>query len=223
MSKRKQVLLSMLAIMLVLGITASVTWAFLSYTKEGTIENRITAGAITFHYNEDSTRGILLEDALPLEDNDGKDQETYFDFTITSNNNTSVVIPYQITARKVGSLENRLADQYVKVYLTKVSEVNNTEVETQVLLDSYDHLTQVTNNNHDEEVLWTDSVAANTADYTQKYRLKMWINSDLDFSPEKNLDGSYKEVDGHYVYPNNNKQFGILVNVYSDNQAVYSN
>lgn len=222
MDRKKRIILVILELILVIGVTIGVTLAFLSYTKEGTKENTITAGAVTFHYNEDSGQGISLIDALPISDGAGQTQNNYFDFTITSNNGTEVNIPYMITARKVGNDETRIDPKYVKVYLTKVTTENDTDSETEVLFDNYNNLGMVTKNNHDEEVLWIDSVAANTLNYTQKYRLRIWLDSSLDFSPLKDNSGNYIEENGEYVYPNNNKQFSIKVNVYADNQTTYT-
>lgn len=215
MSKNKKIIIVVLAIISIICVTAGVTWAFLSYTKEGEKENTITSGAITFHYNEDS-QGISLDNALPMSDNDGKSQNKYFDFTITSNNNMEATIPYTITARKVSDPLVELDEEYVKVYLTKVTTVNNTDSENQVLFDTYNNLSTVTKNNHSEEILWVDSVSANTINYTQKYRLRIWISNQLDFSPLKDNNGDYIEENGDYVYPNNNKEFSIKLNVYSE-------
>ena len=100
--KNKKTLVAFLVILGIILTTVGVTVAWFSYARNGSRENTITAGGITFHYQEES-QGITLQDAMPMTDDQGKTQNKYFDFKITSKTNEGVTIPYYITARMVGN------------------------------------------------------------------------------------------------------------------------
>ena len=205
--KKKQVLLTLLGVISLIVITAGVTYAFFNYTKEGTTDNTIQTGTITFLYTEVSGvgKGISLTDAYPVADSIGKVQTgegKVFDFKVTSNISMNSNIGYQVTARK--KTGSTLANSAVKVYLT---EVNGTEQE--LLLSKYSELSQtdrVDANKYTEKVLYESRVPANTSNYEKNFRLRMWVSDDTDFT-----DGSM-----------NDKTFTLTVNVYADGKVVTS-
>ena len=141
MNKKKSLVLSILGVLSLVAITAGVTYAFFNYAKEGTTENTITTGTITFVYEEIEAQGagISISDALPVSDTVGKAQSgagNVFNFKVTSKTMNSASIPYTVTARmKAGS---DLPQSAVKMYLTEVSGEN----ETEILLNTYDQLNQ---------------------------------------------------------------------------------
>ena len=204
-NKKKQIIITLIAIISLIVITVGVTYAFFNYAKEGTTDNTIQTGSITFLYTEVSGvgKGISLTDAYPVADSIGKVQVgegKVFDFKVTSNISMNSSIGYQVTARKkTGSTLN---DSAVKVYLT---EVNGTEQE--LLLSKYSELDvsdKVDSNKFDERILYEDTVPANTSNYEKNFRLRMWVSDDTDFS-----DGSM-----------NDKTFTLTVNVYADGKVV---
>ena len=205
--KKKQVLLTLLGVISLIVITVGVTYAFFNYAKEGTTDNTIQTGSITFLYTEVSGvgKGISLTDAYPVADSIGKLQVgegKVFDFKVTSNISMNSSIGYQVTARK--KTGSTLDDSAVKVYLT---EVNGTEQE--LLLSKYSELSQtdrVDANKYTEKVLYESRVPANTANYEKNFRLRMWVSDDTDFT-----DGSM-----------NDKTFTLTVNVYADGKVVTS-
>jgi len=207
-SKKKQVLLTLIAIISLIVITVGVTYAFFNYAKEGTTDNTIKTGSITFLYTEVSGvgKGISLTEAYPVADSIGKVQVgegKIFDFKVTSNISMNSNIDYQVTARK--KTGSTLANSAVKVYLT---EVNGTEQE--LLLNKYSELSQtdkVDSSKFDERILYEATVPANTANYEKNFRLRMWVSDDTDFT-----DGSM-----------NNKTFTLTVNVYADGKVVTDN
>ena len=207
-SKKKQVLLTLIAIISLIVITVGVTYAFFNYAKEGTTDNTIKTGSITFLYTEVSGvgKGISLTDAYPVADSIGKVQVgegKVFDFKVTSNISMNSNIGYQVTARK--KTGSTLANSAVKVYLT---EVNGTEQE--LLLSKYSELDQtdkVNSNKFDERILYEATVPANTSNYEKNFRLRMWVDENTDFS-----DGSM-----------NDKTFTLTVNVYADGKVVTGN
>ena len=206
-SKKKQVLLTLLGVISLIVITVGVTYAFFNYVKEGTTDNTIQTGSITFLYTEVSGvgKGISLTEAYPVADSIGKVQVgegKVFDFKVTSNISMSSSIGYQVTARK--KTGSTLDDSAVKVYLT---EVNGTEQE--LLLSKYSELSQtdrVDANKYTEKVLYESRVPANTSNYEKNFRLRMWVSDDTDFT-----DGSM-----------NDKIFTLTVNVYADGKVVTS-
>jgi len=209
--KKKQSLLMLVAVLGLIAITAGVTYAFFNYAKEGTTDNAITTGTITFLYTEVSGvgRGISIDDAFPISDTQGKAQTgegKVFDFKVTSTTQMDATIPYEVTARKKAT--STLDESAVKLYLTTV----NGETETEVLLDNYNNLTQtskVDSDTYTEKTIYTGKVPANQANYEQNFRLRMWIDSDVKFSP--NPDGTY---------PFNDKSFTVTVNVYANAKVV---
>ena len=206
--KKKQVLLTLLGVISLIVITVGVTYAFFNYAKEGTTDNTIQTGSITFLYTEVSGvgKGISLTEAYPVADSIGKVQVgegKVFDFKVTSNISMNSNIGYQVTARK--KTGSTLANSAVKVYLT---EVNGNEQE--LLLSKYSELDQtdkVDSNKFDERILYEGTVPANTANYERNFRLRMWVSDDTDFS-----DGSM-----------NDKTFTLTVNVYADGKVITDN
>ena len=204
-NKKKQIIITLIAIISLIVITVGVTYAFFNYAKEGTTDNTIKTGSITFLYTEVSGvgKGISLTEAYPVADSIGKVQVgegKVFDFKVTSNISMDSSIGYQITARK--KTGSTLANSAVKVYLT---EVNGTEQE--LLLSKYSELSQtdkVDSNKFDERILYEATVPANTSNYEKNFRLRMWVSDDTDFS-----DGSM-----------NDKTFTLTVNVYADGKVV---
>ena len=207
-NKKKQIIITLIAIISLIVITVGVTYAFFNYAKEGTTDNTIKTGSITFLYTEVSGvgKGISLTEAYPVADSIGKVQTgegKVFDFKVTSNIEMNSSIGYQVTARK--KTGSTLANSAVKVYLT---EVNGTEQE--LLLSKYSELSQtdkVDISKYDERILYEATVPANTANYEKNFRLRMWVDENTDFT-----DGSM-----------NDKTFTLTVNVYADGKVVTDN
>ena len=207
-NKKKQIIITLIAIISLIVITVGVTYAFFNYAKEGTTDNTIKTGGITFLYTEVSGvgKGISLTDAYPVADSIGKVQVgegKVFDFKVTSTISMNSSIGYQVTARK--KTGSTLANSAVKVYLT---EVNGTEQE--LLLSKYSELSQtdkVDISKYDERILYEATVPANTPNYEKNFRLRMWVSDDTDFS-----DGSM-----------NDKTFTLTVNVYADGKVITDN
>ena len=206
-NKKKQIIITLVAIISLIVITVGVTYAFFNYAKEGTTDNTIQTGSITFLYTEVSGvgKGISLTEAYPVADSIGKVQTgegKVFDFKVTSNISMNSSIGYQVTARK--KTGSTLANSAVKVYLT---EVNGTEQE--LLLSKYSELDQtdkVDSSKFDERILYEATVPANTSNYEKNFRLRMWVSDDTDFT-----DGIM-----------NDKTFTVSVNVYADGKVVTS-
>ena len=213
-NRGKQIIVTLLAIVSLIVITVGVSYSFFTYTREGTTENVIKSGSITFLYTEVSKvgRGIELSDAYPISDEEGKMQTgegKVFDFKVTSTTSSSTSIPYEVTARK--KADSTLGEEAVKVYLTEVDGE-----EKGILLDKYSNLEQTSVNVPSgtvEKTIYTGIVPANNGNYEKNFRLRMWIDNSVDFSP-------VKDESGNDIYPYNNKTFTLTVNVYANGKVV---
>jgi len=204
MNKKKNLILSLLAVLTVVIITGGVTYAFFSYTGTGTTDNILTTDTITFLYTEvDGVgNGIKIENAFPTSDEKGKvltKTNEYFDFKVTSKTASTIAIPYEVTARKSSDSDD--IDGYIRVYLTK-GETNE-----EVLLENYDKLDQtdkVDVSKWTEKVIYTDTVPANKANYEENFRLRIWLREGTRFD----------------TTDMNNKTFTLTVNVYANAEVV---
>ena len=214
MKNRNNILLSILGIITLVIVTVGVSYAFFSYTKKGTTENSIKTGTITFMYTEVTGvgKGIKIEDSLPISDDQGKlltGSGNVFEFKITSDTLSNTSIPYEVTARK--SSNSTLDEKAVKVYLTEVDGE-----ESELLLDNYSNLKETDTKIPEgivEKTLYKGKVPANTTKYEKNFKLRMWLDEGVDFSP-------VKDDSGNDTYPYNGKTFTLTVNVYANANVV---
>ena len=214
MKNKKNLVLTVIAVVMLLVVTIGVSYAFFSYTKKGTTENSIKTGTITFIYTEVTGvgKGIKIEDSLPISDDQGKlltGSGNVFEFKITSDTLSNTSIPYEVTARK--SSNSTLDEKAVKVYLTEVDGE-----ESELLLDNYSNLKETDTNVPEgivEKTLYKGKVPANTTKYEKNFKLRMWLDEGVDFSP-------VKDEDGNDTYPYNRKTFTLTVNVYANANVV---
>ena len=214
MKNKKSLVLSVIAVVMLLVITIGVSYAFFSYTKKGTTENSIKTGTITFLYTEVTGvgKGIKIEDSLPISDDQGKlltGSGNVFEFKITSDTLSNTSIPYEVTARK--SSNSTLDEKAVKVYLTEVDGE-----ESELLLDNYSNLKGTDTKIPEgivEKTLYKGKVPANTTKYEKNFKLRMWLDESIDFSP-------VKDDSGNDTYPYNGKTFTLTVNVYANANVV---
>ena len=211
MDKRKStgLLLSILGVISLVLITAGVTYAFFSYTKEGTTSNTIRTGAITFRYDEGAT-ALTLNNALPMDDTTGIAQTMgdsnadpvvagqNFEFTITSTTPSSATIPYVVTIR---SVDSTLATDQVKIYLDSTDATGSNKTVVSDVVQTFSQLpTDATTSQNDTTFAWYNTsktargVTANdriiyegivpanssTNAYSATFKLGMWLKSGND-------------------------------------------
>ena len=206
--KKKQIFLTLVAVLSLILITVGVSYSLFTYSKTGVTDNVVKTGKINFLYTEVSGigKGISLTDAFPISDEEGKLQTgegKVFDFKITSTIEMNSSISYEVTARKKS--DSTLAEDKVKLYLTEVDGI-----EKELLLDNYYNLEQTSTKVPDgvvEKTIYEGTVPANTSNYEKNFRLRMWIDNNADFS-----QGDM-----------NNKTFTVTVNVYSTGKVVDGN
>ncbi len=235
-SSSKQVLLSVLAVAILVVAVVGVSFAFFTYSKQGETVNTITTGTLVFSYNEPNN-GILLENAVPMSDEDAKTTLTsgrnVFDFTVTSTINGNATINYEITAKEstdqsdIGTLESK----YVKVSLDKVAGGSETPVKAATY---YDDLTAGTIATGDKLLGTGSATNSSGSAVTTTYRLRMWMaETDSDGAPVEMKDDkcfttanapvscdAEGEVDSSKtVRGTNGKTFSIKINVNAKDAA----
>ena len=132
MDKKKQLLLSIGLVLILVLMIVGISYAAFKFTGLGKRENTITTGAITMEYTE-STNTISMTGALPTTDATGKVRLTageYFDFTIKSSIQGNTNINWEIAAEDVTTGTKKIDGKYIKLYLTSLDENNN---ETEVM------------------------------------------------------------------------------------------
>ena len=198
MDKRKEKVIILGLILLMIVAVVGVSYAAFSYTDTGTKVNSITSGAITMTYTE-SDNVISMDGALPTTDKTGtvrlKEGE-YFDFTISSTITGNVNINYEISAKDVTSSDRKIDGSNIKLYLTKITEDGSEEA----LMSSETYNEESIANDYTgrpagEMSLYTSSMNSSE---TNNYRLRMYVTEEynpqgdgggLEFSVKINVYG----------------------------------
>ena len=242
LSKENKLLMAVFAVLGIICLSIAAAYAWFNYAKTGTKMNSISSGTITFHYEEKS-QGLTLNDAVPLTDGQGKSQNKYFEFDVTSRTSSTVSIPYDITVRRSGTGTNM--DGIVKVYLTKVNGGVEAPVEllSGKVVVTVSELTQYINSSlnidatKNERKLLTEEVPTNSNNYTETYRLRMWISDEAEYLIQETkyyCDGTVVEYNSAAYtacdpsdltsqivdsYPYQNQTYTLKVNVYGEAEA----
>ena len=127
MNNKKQLLLSIGLVLILVLMIVGISYAAFKFTGLGKRENTITTGAITMKY-EESTNTISMNNALPTTDATGKVRLTageYFDFTLEGTIKGSENINWEIAAEDVTTSSRKIDGKYIKLYLTSLDENNN--------------------------------------------------------------------------------------------------
>ena len=130
MEKKKQLLLSIGLVLILVLMIVGISYAAFKFTGLGKRENTITTGAITMKYTE-TTNTISMNNALPTTDATGKVRLTegeYFDFTLSGTIKGSENINWEIAAEDVTTASRKIDGKYIKLYLTSL-DANNNETE----------------------------------------------------------------------------------------------
>lgn len=170
----KQVLLSVLGVAILVVAVVGVSFAAFSFSKTGQVTNTITTGTISMSYSEPQN-GITLTEALPMDDETGKELEgenNTFDFTVTATIKGSgkTTINYAITA--VTTPATNLNDDYVKVYLTDMNS-SDSQILAPTVVSSLNKTSSDESGAPDGQyILESGTFDATT---TNSYRLRMWV------------------------------------------------
>ena len=181
MDKKRQLLLSIGLVLILVLMIVGISYAAFKFTGEGKKLNTITTGAITMEY-EESTNTISMTGALPTTDATGKVRLTageYFDFTIKSNIQGNANINWEITAEDVTTATRKIDGKNIKLYLTKLNGDNEEEVMAPKV-----YTTESTENTYTGRPANMMSLAKGTmsASETTNYRLRMYV--DESYNPQ---------------------------------------
>ncbi len=195
MMKRKELVLIIVGLGLLLIAITGITYAAFSYSKAGEKVNTITTGVMVMSYTE-SSNVISITNALPTTDATGKKLSKsgeYFDFSVASTVQGQALISYEIGAKKQSG--NTIDENNIKLYLTeKNSDGTETEVTAPRVYREETSANSYTGRPVDEMSLYTGTINNNV---TRNYRLRMWVNEN--YNPQG--DGG-------------NLSFKVKVNVY---------
>ncbi len=182
MNNKKQLLLSIGLVLILVLMIVGISYAAFKFTGLGKKENTITTGAITMKYTE-STNTISMNNALPTTDATGKVRLTageYFDFTLSGTIKGSENINWEIAAEDVTTASRKIDGKYIKLYLTSLDENNN---ETEVMAPKV-YTTESTENTYTGRPANMMSLAKGTTStsFSTKYRLRMYV--DESYNPQ---------------------------------------
>ena len=204
MDKKKQLLLSIGLVLILVLMIIGISYAAFKFTGLGTKPNTITTGAITMEY-EESTNTISMTGALPTTDATGKVRLTageYFDFTIKSSIKGNTNINWEIAAEDITpSSAKKMAGKNIKFYLTKL---DSTGAETQVMAPKvYSATTSANTKTGRPSGVMSLATGTMSTSETTNYRLRMYVDEDynpqgdgggLSFSVKINAYGKVKEA-----------------------------
>ena len=163
MSKKRLLPLLLAIISLVMIIGGS--YAVWNYNFIGN-SNTISTADMSIEFLESNSNIINIENALPMGDNDGKSQETTFDFSVTSRTPKDAVFGYILSIEKL-EIDNdatALNDNDIKVYLTDYSDNELVEPTLISELDNYKLYSNLHRHNNTNR------------DIQDKYKLRVWVN-----------------------------------------------
>ena len=182
MNNKKQLLLSIGLVLILVLMIVGISYAAFKFTGLGNKPNTITTGAITMEYTE-STNTISMTGALPTTDATGKVRLTageYFDFTIKSSIQGNANINWEIAAEDITpSSAKKMAGKNIKLYLTKLNGDKEEEVMAPKVYNA-----DTTANSYTGRPSGVMSLAKGTmsTNETTNYRLRMYV--DEDYNPQ---------------------------------------
>ena len=182
MDKKRQLLLTIGLVLILVLMIVGISYAAFKFTGTGQKENTITTGAITMKYTE-STNTISMNNALPTTDATGKVRLTageYFDFTLSGTIKGTENINWEIAAEDVTTASRKIDGKYIKLYLTSLDNNNN---ETEVMAPTV-YTTESTENTYTGRPANMMSLAKGTTStsFSTKYRLRMYV--DESYNPQ---------------------------------------
>ena len=183
MDKKKQLLLSIGLVLILVLMIIGISYAAFKFVGEGKKPNTITTGAITMEYTE-STNKISMTGALPTTDATGKVRLTegeYFDFTIKSNIKGNTNINWEIAAEDITpSSAKKMDGKNIKLYLTKLDSAG---AETQVMAPKvYNASTSANTKTGRPSGVMSLATGTMSTSETTNYRLRMYV--DEDYNPQ---------------------------------------
>ena len=213
MEKKKQgiVITSVLLVCLIL-VVIGVSFAFFTYSRQGSKENTITTGSLTFVYDEQKAEGngITLSNAFPMSDDEGKQlsgSNNVFDFQVLASTKGES-IAYEVIGKKDDA--STLPENVTKIYLTTLNGSEESEVATTIkegMVTTYDELSDTQIEDQTGKTLYQEVIPLNQSGYQKNFRLRMWLSEEANTT-----------TNGSWDY--NNKTFTIRINVVANGEGV---
>ncbi len=198
----KKVLLSVLGVAILIVAVVGISFAALNYDKVGGT-NSITTGTVSMSFSE-VTKGILLEDALPISDTKGKELSAdgqFFDFSVSTTTDGALDVDYEINVTPATITETtttgKLTDSQVKVYLEKKNAEGN--YEQLVAPVKADTLAASTVRTGSQVLQTVTSKHTGAGTITDEYRLRIWVAEDVNVESINDKKYEYRitvNVDG---------------------------
>ena len=186
MNKKNRILLMVSITLFTLSILSFGTYALWTSTDILTDNNTIQSGQVKMSYTESNEIG--MNNALPIKDSEGKVLTNYFDFKVLSyiktkaNDNTKRKLNYNIVLEPI-TVNNPLSDNEMKVYLTKIVDGVEEQVVEPTTIDKLNKYILKSQ----EEIF-----SNNKAEVVTSYRLRAWIDQDVDTNKLNEKSYSYK-------------------------------
>ena len=193
----KKVLLSVLGVAILIVAVVGISFAALNYDKVGGT-NSITTGTVSMSFSE-VTKGILLEDALPISDTKGKELSAdgqFFDFSVSTTTDGALDVDYEINVTPA-TTTGKLTDSQVKVYLEKKNAEGN--YEQLVAPVKADTLAASTVRTGSQVLQTVTSKHTGAGTITDEYRLRIWVAEDVNVESINDKKYEYRitvNVDG---------------------------
>ena len=187
-NNRKKKMLMMISLSLfsiaIISFGTYAIWMSANDLLTGT--NTIQSGQVKMSYSESNEIG--MNNALPIKDSEGKTLSNYFDFKVLSyiktraNDDTQRKLNYNIVLEPI-TVDNPLSDSEIKVYLTKVVDGTETVVVEPTTIDKLNQYVLKSQ----EEIF-----SNNKAEVTTSYRLRAWIDENVDANKLSEKSYSYR-------------------------------
>lgn len=171
-----KVLLLVFTIGGVLLMFIGISYAFFTSEQFGLTDNILKTGTVVFSYNE-GDNAINIFSNEPVKDDVAKvskNENSYFDFSVTYNNRGQKVIDYDITLLPKEFEDYELLEpKFVKVYLTELPEEGaDVSKEKNGVLKYFSELDELENGSR---IIKSDTLEVESRSVTKWYRLRVWL------------------------------------------------
>ena len=181
MKKKKELIISIAAVIVLVLAIVGVSFAAFNYSRTGEQINTITSGAISMQYTE-TDNVIQIDKALPTTDATGtvrlKEGE-YFDFSVSGTIQGTANINWEIAAEDITTAERKIDGSNIKLYLTEVNDSQETEVMAPKVYSEEASANDYTGRSAGQMSLY--ATTTNTS-FTKNYRLRMYV--DENYNPQ---------------------------------------
>ena len=181
MEKKKELIISIVAIVVLVLAIVGVSFAAFNYSRTGEKINTITSGAISMQYTE-TDNVIQIDKALPTTDATGtvrlKEGE-YFDFSVSGTIQGTANINWEIAAEDITTADRKIDGSNIKLYLTEINDSQETEVMAPKVYSEEASANEYTGRPAGQMSLYATT---SSTSFTKNYRLRMYV--DENYNPQ---------------------------------------